>query len=127
MLKPTEIYTMLGRLKNDKATGMHFIPNSVLKAVKNIIAPSLADLFNASIKAKIFLDDFRIARVAPVFKNGETDNLGNYRPISILGSIARVFEKLLYKQLRDFLIENKVFNTQQWGFRSLHSTAFSTY
>ena len=68
MLKPTEKYTILGRLKNGKATGMHLIPNSVLKAVKDIIAPSLTDLFNASIKAKIFLDDFEVARVTPIFK-----------------------------------------------------------
>ena len=65
MLKPTEIYTILGRLKNGKATGMHLMPNSVLKAVKSIIAPSLTDLFNASMKAKIFPDDCRIARVTP--------------------------------------------------------------
>ena len=70
MLKPTEIHTILERLKNGKDTGMHLIPNSVLKAVKYIIAPSLTDLFNASIKAKIFPDDFKIARVTPIFKNG---------------------------------------------------------
>ena len=98
--------------------------NSVLKAVKDIIAPSLTDLFNASIKAKIFPDDFKIARVTPIFQNGETDNLGDHRPISILGSIARVFEKLLHEQLYDFL--NKVLSTQQWGFRSLHSTALAS-
>ena len=74
---------------------MHLIPNSLLKAVEDI-APSLTDLFNAYKKAKIFPDDFKIARVTPLFKNGETDNLGNYRPISILGSVARGFEKLLY-------------------------------
>ena len=125
MLKPTEIYTILGRLKNGKATGMLLMSNSVLKAVKDIIAPSLTDLFNASIKAKIFPDDFKIARVTPIFKNGETENLGKDRPISILGSIARVFKKLLYKQLHDFLIENKVLCSQQWGFRSLHSTALA--
>ena len=115
----------LGKLKNGKATGMHLIPNSILKAVKDIIAPSLTDLFNASIQTKLFPDNFKVARVTPIFKNGETDDLGNYRPISILGSIARVFEKQLhiYKQLHDFLVENKILNAQQWGFRSLHSTA----
>ena len=95
MLKLTEIYTILGSLKNGKATGTHLMSNSVLKAVKGIIAPSLTDLFNASIRAKIFPADFKIARVTPIFKNGETDNLGNYR---------------LYKQLHNFLIENKVLN-----------------
>ena len=81
---------------------MHLTLNRVLKAVKDIIAPSLTDLFDASIKAKIFPDDFKIARVTPIFKHSETNNLGNYRSISIFGSIARVFEKLLYKQLDDF-------------------------
>ena len=99
-----EIYTILGRLKSGKATGMHFMLNIVLKAVNGIIALSLTDLFNAAIRAKIFSDDFKIAKITPIFKNGETDNLCNYRPISILGSTARVFEKLLYKQLHDFLI-----------------------
>ena len=57
MLKPTEVYTISGKLKNGKATGMHLIPNSILKAVKEIIAPSLTDLFNVSIQTKIFPDD----------------------------------------------------------------------
>ena len=73
MLKPTEVYTILGKLKNGKATGMHLIPNSMLKAVKDIIAPSLTDLFNASIQTKLFSDDFKVARVTPIFKNGGTD------------------------------------------------------
>ena len=70
MLKPTEIYTILGKMKNGNATGMHLIPNSVLKAVTDIIAPSLTNLFSAAIKAKVFPDDFKIARVTPIFKNG---------------------------------------------------------
>ena len=101
------------------------IPHSILKTVKDIVAPSLTDLLNGSIKAKIFPDDFKIAKVTPIFKNGETDNLGNHRSISILGSIARVFEKLLYKQLYDFLIENKILNTQQCGFRPVYSKALA--
>ena len=58
MLKPTEVYTILGKLKTGKATGMHLMPNSILKAVKDIIAPSLTDLFNASIQTKLLPDDF---------------------------------------------------------------------
>ena len=56
---------------------MHLMPNSILKDVKDIIAPSLTDLFNASIQTKIFPDNFKVARVTPIFKNGETDDLGN--------------------------------------------------
>ena len=90
-----------------------------------IIANSLSDVFNASIITKLFPDDFKIARVASIFKGGEAENTGNYRPILILASVARIFEKLLYKQLYDFLSKNEIFNSQQWGFRSLHSTALA--
>ena len=85
MLKPTEVYTTLGKLKSGKATGIHSIPNSILNSVKDIIARSLTDLFNASIQTKLFPHDFKVARVTPIFKNGETDDPGNYRPIPILG------------------------------------------
>ena len=77
MLKPTEVYTVLGKLKNGKATERHLIPNSILKAVKDITAPSLTDLFNGSVETKIFPDDFKVARVTPIFKNGEPNDLGN--------------------------------------------------
>ena len=89
---------------------MHLIPNSILKAVKDIIAPSLTNLFNASIQTKIFPDDFKVARVTPIFKNGETDDLGNYRPICFSRLNSQSFEKPLYKQLHDFPVENKILN-----------------
>ena len=104
---------------------MHLIPNRILKNVKDILTPSITDIFNASIKSKTFPDDFKIARVTPIFKEGDTEDLGNYRPISILALIARIFEGLLYKQLHDFLATNKILNDKQWGFRSLHSTALA--
>ena len=125
LLKPVDVYKVFSKLKNGKATGMHLIPNRILKNVKDILTPSITDIFNASIKSKTFPDDFKIARLTPIFKGGDTESLGNYRPISILASIARIFERLLYKQLDDFLATNKILNDKQWGFRSLHSTALA--
>ena len=49
----------------------------------------------------------------------------NYRPISVLCTVARVFERLLYNQLHDYLIDNKIQYNNQWGFRSLHSTSLA--
>ena len=110
LLKPVDVYKVFSKLKNGKAAGMHLIPNRILKNVKDILTPSITDIFNASIKSKTFPDDFKIARVTPIFKGGNTEDLGNYRPISILASIARIFERLLYKQLHDFLATNKILN-----------------
>ena len=124
-MKPTEVYKILSKVKNDKATGLHMISNSVLKCAKDIIAPSMADIFNASIEKNIFPDDFKTVRVTPIFKCEEKEDLGNNRPISIISSIARVFEKLLYQQLHEFLSRKKIQNMPQWGFRSLHSIALA--
>ena len=125
LLKPVDVYKVFSKLKNGKAAGMHLIPNRTLKNVKDILTPSITDIFNASIKSKTFPDDFKIATVTPIFKGGDTEDLGNYQPISILASTARIFERLLYKQLHDFLATNKILNDKQWGFRSLHSTALA--
>ena len=51
--------------------------------------------------------------------------LNNYRPISVLPTIARIFERLLYNQLYDYLTANKLLGDEQYGFRSLHSTAMA--
>ena len=63
--------------------------------------------------------------MTPIFKNGERNDLQNYRPISVLCTVARVFEKLIYQQLYDYLMENSILNNCQWGFRSAHSTALA--
>ena len=57
-----------------------------------------------------------------MFKAGERNDPNNYRPISVLSTISRVFEKLVYEQIYNYLIKNNILDTRQSGFRSLHST-----
>ena len=57
-----------------------------------------------------------------MFKQGERSDLNNYRPISVIPVIAKVFEKIVYDQLYSFLTKEDVISKQQSGFRSLHST-----
>ena len=116
---------MLGKLKNGKATGIHNIPNKSLKLSKDIIVPSLTTIFNACIKERIFINDFKTGKVSPVFKSGRKDLSGNYRPITVLPTIARVFERIIYEQIYSFLTTNNFLSRRQWGFRSLHSTVLA--
>ena len=120
-----QITKVVQRLVNGKATGIHNIPNKVLKDSVHLIAPVLMDIFNLSISTKIFPEDLKVLKVVPVYKSGERENLNNYRPISVLPTIARVFEKLLYGQLCSYLMNNKFLDDRQFGFRSLHSTALA--
>ena len=69
-----------------------------------------------------FPDDWRFAKVTPLFKQGEPSDLNNYRPISVISVIAKVFEMIIYDQLYNFLTNEDIFYDHQSSFRSLHST-----
>ena len=87
-----------------------------------IISGPLCDLFNKSLMSGVFPDDWKCARVTP-FKQGESFDLDNYRPISVISVVAKVFEKIVCDQLHNFLNSEEIISKQQSGFRSLHSTA----
>ena len=70
----------------------------------------------------IFPDDWKCARVTPLFKQGEPSDLNNYRPISVISVIGEVFERIIYDQLYNFLTNEDIISNHQSGFRSLHST-----
>ena len=93
----TQVIKLLEKLINSKATGIYGIPNRALKDSGEIIAPSLTDIFNFSLASKVFPDDLKVSKIALAHKSGDKEN--NYCPISVLPTVARVFEKILYEQL----------------------------
>ena len=111
----------LNKMKTSHASGNDGIASYFVKIALPIIKGSLCDLFNLSLFSGKFPDSWKIARVAPIFKSGQRDDRSNYRPISVLPFISRLFEKLLYKQFYDYLNTNKLIYQHQSGFRSLHS------
>ena len=70
----------------------------------------------------IFPDVWECARVTPLFNQGKASDLNNYRPISIISVLTKVFERIVYDQLYNFLSNEDIISTHQSGFRSLHST-----
>ena len=94
-----------------------------LKLALPFIENSLAFLFNTSIETSQFPDSWKVARVTPIFKEGDKTEKSNYRPISVLPVISRLFEKLLFDQLYQYMkYENGLFSPDQSGFLRLHST-----
>ena len=69
-----------------------------------------------------FPDELKIARVIPLFKYGNRNLMSNYRPISILPTLSKIFEKLIHVRIYQFLDENQVLYNYQFGFRKAHST-----
>ena len=68
---------------------------------------------------------YKISKVIPIHKNGDTSDLNNYRPISLLSIFNKIMEKLMHKQLYDFLQEHNILFQNQFGFRKNNSTTFA--
>ena len=68
-------------------------------------------------------DTFKIAKVTALFKSGDVSEVDNYRPISVLPTLNKVFEKLIHSQLVDFFDYHNILSNQQFGFRKKHSTS----
>ena len=116
------VYKLLKGINEKKAVGLDNIPNKLLKIAAQVVAPSLRGIFSASVRTGIFCNEWNASRVTPIFKSGSKSNPGNYRPISIIPVIAKIFEEIISDQLCDYLDTNEILTSCQSSFRSLHST-----
>ena len=118
----SDVFTHLNRLSKTKAIGLDNISARLIRKCADIISGPLCDLFNESLMSGIFPDDWKCARVTPLFKQGESSDLNNYRPIPVISVVVKVFERIVYDQLYNFLNSEEIISKQQSGFRSLHTT-----
>ena len=85
--------TLTLNLKANKATGLDKIPAKMFKLLSDIIAQSITAVFNLSLGTGMHIDEWKHARVTPIFRSDDRRKYKNYRPISILPIISKVFEK----------------------------------
>ena len=112
----------MSKLCQSKATGLDKISARLLLECSDIIADSLCLIFNCSIDTGIFPEEWKCAKVLPLFKQGDHWELNNYLPISIIPSLAKILERIIYDQAYAYLSDNGLLSNCQLGFRSLHST-----
>ena len=77
---------------------------------------------NASIETGMYPSQLKHAKIVPIFKSDDKEEPGNYRPISLLSNLNRIFEKLMYNRLKIFIDQNNTLCSSQYGFREGHST-----
>ena len=124
-LHPTstnKVLSLLNRLNRSKAAGLDKISARLIRECADLICIPIRDIFNQSISQGIFPDDWKCAKVTPLFKQGDRDDLNNYRPISVISVMAKVFERIVYDQLYAYLEEHNIICKYQSGFRAIHST-----
>ena len=120
---PIEINNLIISLVNKHSSGHDNISNHMLKWLHPVITEPLSTIFNLSIKHGIFPDYMKIAEIVPLHKGGDESLCNNYRPISLLITISKILEKLIYKRTYSFLEKNNILFQSQYGFRTNHSCA----
>jgi len=122
-----EIKNIIKSLKLKNSHGYDEIPPRILKISLLFITSPLIYLCNKAMSSGIFPTWLKISQVIPIFKKGDKDKLTNYRPISLLTSFSKIFEKLIYKRLYSHMISNNILAKEQYGFRSNTSTEKAIY
>lgn len=117
-----EIIKLIDRIKTDVAVGIDEINAKLLKDSKHIIATSLKQLINISYKTSTFPSCMKIAIVKAVHKKESTEDPSNYRPLSILPIVSKIFERSATNQLVQYLEDNHLLTTIQHAYRKGHST-----
>jgi len=99
----------------NKSTIMNDIPIKFFKMCTVIVAPLLTNMFNCSIEQGIFPDN---AQIIPIYKkNGPKKNCCNYRPITFLSPISKIFEKCIYEQIQQYINKYNLLTYKHFGFR----------
>ena len=112
-----EVISVIRNLKTSKSTGIDNIPAKILKTFPNIIGPSITKIFNISLNSGIFVDEWKMDLVLPIYKSDDKRQCENYRPISILPIISKIFERCVFNQVYTYLNENTLLSKYQAGFR----------
>lgn len=126
LTNPLEVEELIEALKPKKSNGPDLISNILLKKTKSYLAPQLTNIINYSILQNVFPNQWKCAKVVPIYKKGEKTEFGNYRPISLLPTMSKIIEKVIERRIRQYLQIHNILPPSQYGFRHGHDTTQAT-
>ena len=119
-ITPDDILNITKNLDTSKATSPRSIPSCIFKDNIDLYYKLVTDIFNSSIYNNIFSDHLKLADVTPAYKKDATTDKCNYRPISLLPTVSKIFEKIYVAQIADYMEIH--LSKYLCGFRQGHST-----
>lgn len=117
-----EVKSTIQNLKNSSSMGWDGISSYFLKLAADTLALPVTIICNLCFHTGVFPDALKRSVVIPIFKAGDRDCISNYRPISLLPTLAKVIEKIINKRLKSYLEKNNLLSNNQHGFRERKST-----
>ena len=118
----TEVLEIISKLDRKSSSGIDEISNTIVKTAAKSIVPYLTTIINQSLSSGLFPKELSKAKVLPLHKKGSKIDVNNYRPISLLNVLSKLFERVIYDRLYSFFDKNNLFTCRQYGFRKKHST-----
>ena len=113
---------IIDSLKTKTSTGNDGISTQLIKVIAPGILKPLTALLNQSLKTGIFPNNLKLAKIIPLHKKESRELMDNYRPVSLLNALSKIFERAVYNQLYEYFKKNNYFYKNQYGFRDEHST-----
>jgi hypothetical protein len=121
---PHEVHKIMSSLKNSYSSGGYdSIPPIILKKIAHLTAAPISVFINFFINIGHFPKVLKHAKVIPIFKKGDKNDISNYRPISLLSSYSKIFEKIIHNQIQKYLEQFNLLHNSQYGFRKKRSTS----
>ena len=117
-----EVMNSIDSLKTKASPGLHGISAKSFKVSNTAVSPVLAKLFNKCLQEENFPDTLKQSQIIPVPKINSPTALTDFRPISLLPTISKIFEKILYNRMINYLTKYKILSPCQYGFLTNHST-----
>ena len=117
-----EVFDIINNAPNKYSEDCYDLNYYCIKQFSNVLSPFLSKWFNECFNLGVFPDCLKIAKVFPLHKSREKSIPSNFRPISLLPTIAKIFEKLLQGRIISFLVKFNLLSSSQFGFRAKRST-----
>ena len=119
-----EVLDVINLLQN-KSSRPYSIPFKLLMLIPDLLIIPLAHIINMSFNTGVYPDLLKIVKVIPIHKGGSTQEVNNFRPISLLSIFDKIMEKIMHKKLYHFLEENNILFKKQFGFMKNNSTVYA--
>lgn len=119
---PSEINSIIKHLNKKAANGYDDVSIKFFQTFSNELAGKLSQLINNSFKTGYYPEILKIGKITPIYKSGNKHDVSNYRPISVLPSCAKIFDKAIQIRLEQFIINNNIVHKNQFGFVTKSST-----
>lgn len=126
-LSPNELIKVIKTLKNSKAVGHDGIRTDIIKQSMFLIAEPLTHVLNLSLMQGSFPEILKKSVVRPLYKKGDRSEMSNYRPVTLIPIFSKIYEKIMYNRLIQFLESKNVLDDQQHGFRKSRCTSLATF